>query len=147
MIMLQAFTCVAMSVFHHQQGCTVTPRSVRITETSSNSIEKDIAVQAWLEDLMSIFMKDILYHFKGHVFHDLKSLDQIISEDLPPKASNRQIRDKNMSIAMEYYFQRPYFTLDQRIISEFEVKFTCYRSRPRLRWSILECKFRADLGG
>ena len=63
-------------------------------------------------------MKDILYHFKGHVFHDLKSLDQIISEDLPPKASNRQIRDKNMSIAMEYYFQRPYFTLDQRIISE-----------------------------
>jgi hypothetical protein len=43
MIMLQAFTCAEMSVFHHhQQGCTVTLRSVMRTRTVQ---DEDSAVQ------------------------------------------------------------------------------------------------------
>jgi predicted transcriptional regulator len=90
----------------------------KITETSRNSVEKDIAVEAWLGDLITIFMKDILSHFKSRVFHHLNSLDQILLDDFPSKASEQQIFDKNAEIAMNYYFQRPYFTLDQRVISE-----------------------------
>ena len=89
----------------------------KITKTW-NLVEEDIAVQAWLEDVILIFMKDILARFKSRVFDDLKSLDQILLEDLPPKSSKSKIRDKNYSIAWHFFYQRPYFTLDQRIISE-----------------------------
>jgi DNA-binding MarR family transcriptional regulator len=90
----------------------------KITETSRNPVEKDATVEAWLKDITSLFMKDILSRFKSRVFHDLNSLDQILLDDLPSKASEQQIFDKNAEIAMNYYFQRPYFTLDQRVISE-----------------------------
>jgi DNA-binding MarR family transcriptional regulator len=95
----------------------------KITQTW-NLVEEDIAVQAWLEDVILIFMKDILSRFKSHVFDDLKSLDQILLEDLPPKSSRSKIRDKNFSIAWNFFNQRPYFTLDQRIISELIGSFS-----------------------
>jgi hypothetical protein len=51
-------------------------------------------------------------------------LDQILLEDLPPKSSRSKIRDKNFSIAWNFFNQRPYFTLDQRIISELIGSFS-----------------------
>jgi predicted transcriptional regulator len=95
-----------------------------ITERSRNAVEKDAAVEAWLKDITSLSMQDILSRFKSRVFLHLNSVDQILFDDLPPNASEQQIDHKDTKIVMDFFFQRPYFTLDQRIISELSACFS-----------------------
>jgi predicted transcriptional regulator len=56
----------------------------KITEGSKNPIEKDIAVQAWLENIISIFMQNIVSRFEDRVFYHLES----IGCNIPPNPSD-----------------------------------------------------------
>jgi hypothetical protein len=85
----------------------------KIAQSSGNALEKDIVVQAWLEDTISIFIQNILSHFKDRVF-PLTSID----DGIPPNASDSEIFDKAGKEYLKFFHRRPFFTLDQRIISE-----------------------------
>jgi hypothetical protein len=37
-------------------------------ESLRNIVEKDLTVQAWIEDTIAIFMRDILFRFKDQAF-------------------------------------------------------------------------------
>jgi len=86
----------------------------KITQTSRNVIEKDFAVQAWLEDALSILLENILSHFKERVFLYLEGID----DDIRQNASESEIFDKAGTEYVKFFDKRPFFTLDQRIISE-----------------------------
>jgi hypothetical protein len=85
----------------------------KITQTSRNVVEKDFAVQAWLEDTLSILLENILSHFKERVFLCLEGIDDVICQN----ASKSEI-DKVGTEYLKFFHKRPFFTLDQRIISE-----------------------------
>jgi predicted transcriptional regulator len=86
----------------------------KIAQSSSNALEKDIVVQAWLEDTISIFIQNILSRFKDRVFPHLESIDG----GIPPNASDSEIFDKAAKDYLKFFHKRPFFTLDQRFISE-----------------------------
>jgi predicted transcriptional regulator len=86
----------------------------KIAQSSGNALEKDIVVQAWLEDTISIFIQNILSRFKHRVFPHLEFIDA----GIPPNASDSEIFDKACKGYLKFFHKRPFFTLDQRIISE-----------------------------
>jgi len=62
----------------------------RIGKGSKNVKEKAIAIQAWLEDIMSILVRDISNIFHSRVYPLLESIDG----DIPPNPSDEYLHSK-----------------------------------------------------
>lgn len=109
----------------------------KITEYSRNNIERDIAVQAWLEDTISIVLEKILFWFKERIFPHLKTID----DDISINASDSGILDKAGNSYLRFFHKRPYLTSNGKVISELIASFL--KVYPNLG-SSLE-KIRSDL--
>lgn len=78
-----------------------------LAKGSRNVNEKDIAVQAWLEDTISIFMRDISSLFFSHVYPHLECIDG----DIPPNPSDEYLDS-------EEFFNKAVKLSEQTIVSE-----------------------------
>jgi DNA-binding MarR family transcriptional regulator len=93
----------------------------KITEYSRNDEEKDIAVQAWLEDTMSIVLENILFRFKELIYNHLKTIDYDIP--IPINASDSDALNIAGNIYQRFFHKRPYLTLNEKVISELTASF------------------------
>lgn len=91
----------------------------KTTEYSRNNVERDIAVQAWLEDTISIVLEKILFRFKERIFPHLETID----DDIPINASDSDILDKAGNDYLRFFHNRPYLTLNEKVISELTASF------------------------
>ena len=80
----------------------------KIAKDSRNVKEKDMAVQAWLEDTISIFMGDISSIFFSHVSPNLESIE----DDIPPNPSDEYLRSD------EFFYKAVKPLSEQTIVSE-----------------------------
>jgi predicted transcriptional regulator len=86
----------------------------KITEGSRNIVEKDLVVQAWIDDAIAILMRDILFRFKGHVFDYIEPSEV----DIPVNLSDSKIFNLAGNQYTKFFHKRPFFTLDKHIISQ-----------------------------
>jgi len=109
----------------------------KITEYSRNIVEKDIAVQSWLEDTIDIVLENILFWFKELIYNHLETLDDAI----PINASDSDALKIAGDIYKTFFHKRPHLSLNENIISELTASFL--KVYPNLG-STLE-KIRSDL--
>lgn len=86
----------------------------KIAQGSRNVKEKDIAIQNWIEDTISILVRDISSLFFSHVYPHLESIDG----DIPPNPSDEYLDS-------DEFFNKALKPLsEQTVFSELNKRFT-----------------------
>jgi hypothetical protein len=93
----------------------------KISGNTKNSIERDLNVETWIDDVITTLRPALLQSIKEHVGPYLESLDQVIvnSDGLINYDHN-----KSMGAYLEYLFYRPRYELSDTIISELMRAFS-----------------------
>jgi DNA-binding MarR family transcriptional regulator len=94
----------------------------KLTEGSKNSVEQDVMVQTWLEDLISMIVPSLIRGFKYWIGSGL----YFLGDDIPPNATPSELNklyDKEAQLFLKFLYNRPYATIDQRLIFQLNVAF------------------------
>ena len=96
---------------------------------TKDNIEKDYAVQRWVEDAISIMQKSLLPLFKKNALIFLVRLGDRFMEKNSP-----QYLEKIANSIIKYYFNRPAYIFNETIISELTTAFS--NLYPKLNYAL-----------
>jgi len=107
----------------------------KITEGSKNSIEQDVMVQTWLEDVISLITPSVIRSFKYWVGSGL-----VFEDHVPLNVSASELFDKEGELFLKFLFERPYAIIEQRLISQLNQAF--YKLFPNIhsKFEKIMCK-------
>jgi hypothetical protein len=119
----------AMFVFSNKVGAIITYILIqamnplnKISGNTKNSIERDLNVETWIDDVITTLRPALLQSIKVHVGPHLESLDYgVVNSD----GLINYDHDKSLGAFAEYlYVSRPHYELSDTIISELMRAFS-----------------------